>query len=65
MALLRFHPTYTLYGDMSDRVMAILRDFSPHVEVYSIDECFLGLHGLENLWPISMGIGHKIRHRIR
>jgi DNA polymerase V len=53
------------YGDMSDRVMAILCDFSPHVGVYSIDECFLGLHGLTNLWPIPMGIGHKIHHRIR
>jgi DNA polymerase V len=65
MALLRFHPTYTLYGDMSDRVMTILRDFSLHVEVYSIDKCFLRLHGLANFWPIPMGIGHKIRHRIR
>ncbi|WP_342020343.1 Y-family DNA polymerase [Nitrosomonas communis] len=56
---------YTLYSDMSNRVMTILRDFSPHVEVYSIDECFLGLQGLVNLWPIPMGIGHKIRSRIR
>ncbi|SFI80918.1 Y-family DNA polymerase [Nitrosomonas sp. Nm34] len=56
---------YTLYGDMSNRVMSILRDFSPHVEVYSIDECFLGLQGLQSLWPIPTGIGHKIRHRIR
>ncbi|WP_254776366.1 hypothetical protein [Nitrosomonas sp. Nm34] len=34
---------YMLYSDMSNRVMTILRDFSPHVEVYSIDECFFGL----------------------
>ncbi|SFM74000.1 DNA polymerase V [Nitrosomonas communis] len=56
---------YTLYGDMSNRVMTILRDFSPHVEVYSIDECFLGLQGLGSLWPIPTGIGQTIRHRIR
>ena len=56
---------YTLYGDMSDRVITILRDFSPHVEVYSIDECFLGLQDLGKLWPISTDMGQSIRQRIR
>ncbi|MCW5599665.1 MAG: Y-family DNA polymerase [Nitrosomonas sp.] len=55
---------YTLYGDMSDRVMTILRDFSPHVEVYSIDECFLGLQGLGKLWPTATDLGQSIRGRI-
>jgi len=36
---------YALYADMSNRVMSILRDFSPNQEVYSIDECFLDLTG--------------------
>ncbi len=36
-----------LYADMSTRVMTILRQFSPHQEVYSIDECFLGLRGIQ------------------
>ncbi len=39
---------YPLYGDMSSRVMNILADFSPDVEVYSIDESFLKLDGFEN-----------------
>ena len=39
---------YPLYGDMSIRVMNILADFSPDVEVYSIDESFLELKGFEN-----------------
>ncbi|SDY95998.1 Y-family DNA polymerase [Nitrosomonas sp. Nm58] len=56
---------YTLYGDMSDRVTTILRDFSPHVEVYSIDECFLGLQGLSKLWPTPTDMGQSIRNRIR
>jgi DNA polymerase V len=34
---------YTLYGDMSARVMSILRDEVPAIEVYSIDEAFLRL----------------------
>ena len=36
-----FSSNYTLYGDMSRRVMDTLRNFSPQVEVYSIDEAFL------------------------
>lgn len=34
---------YSLYGDMSERVMKLLENFSPDVEVYSIDEAFLKL----------------------
>lgn len=34
---------YSLYGDMSERVMKLLENFSPDVEVYSIDEAFFKL----------------------
>ncbi|MCG6195677.1 Y-family DNA polymerase [Leptospira sp. FAT2] len=43
-----FSSNYALYGDMSRRVMNLLRNFSPHVEVYSIDEAFLGFSGFQN-----------------
>lgn len=39
---------YTLYGDMSGRVMSVLLQFTPNLEIYSIDEAFLGLAGFEN-----------------
>ena len=38
---------YTLYGDMSARVMNVLSRFTPDLEVYSIDEAFLGMAGFE------------------
>jgi len=38
---------YPLYGDMSDRVMKILDQFTPDVEVYSIDEAFLQFKGFD------------------
>src|SRR5260221_652835 len=41
-----FSSNYSLYADMSDRVMAILSTFSPRMEVYSIDEAFLELTDL-------------------
>ncbi len=36
---------YTLYADMSNRMMAVLGGYSPQQEIYSIDECFLDLSG--------------------
>ncbi|MEP6605298.1 MAG: DNA polymerase V subunit UmuC, partial [Nitrosospira sp.] len=56
---------YTLYGDMSDRVTSILREYSPNIEVYSIDESFLSLNGLGGLWPSATEIGQAIRSRVR
>jgi DNA polymerase V len=38
---------YTLYGDMSARVMRTIAGFTPELEIYSIDEAFLGLGGFE------------------
>ncbi|TKS60041.1 MAG: SOS mutagenesis and repair protein UmuC [Nitrospira sp.] len=43
-----FSSNYTLYGDMSQRVMETLERFSPDLEVYSIDEAFLSLVGFEH-----------------
>ena len=39
-----FSSNYTLYGDMSARVMTTLAQWTPDVEVYSIDEAFLRSH---------------------
>ena len=40
-----FSTNFPLYGDMSSRVMNILAEFSPEIEIYSIDEAFLNLKG--------------------
>ena len=42
-----FSSNYTLYGDMSGRVMVSLAEFTPEIEIYSIDEAFLNLSGFE------------------
>jgi len=44
-----FSSNYTLYGDMSHRVMSIISEHVPDMEVYSIDEAFLLLDGFENI----------------
>ncbi|HQV36063.1 MAG TPA: Y-family DNA polymerase [Flavobacterium sp.] len=42
-----FSSNYALYGDLSSRVMAILGQFTPNMEVYSIDEAFLNFDGMK------------------
>ena len=42
-----FSSNYALYGDISARVMSVLEQQAPALEVYSIDEAFLDLSGLE------------------
>ena len=38
----------TLYRDMSKRVMSVIRRFMPNIEIYSVDECFLELEGVDD-----------------
>jgi DNA polymerase V len=55
-----FSSNYALYGDLSRRVMATLEQFTPEVEVYSIDEAFLNLTGLPDEvvpWEIRKTVG--------
>ena len=51
-----FSSNYTLYGDMSGRVMSILASLAPEIEIYSIDEAFINLNGINNL----QALGEKI-----
>ena len=44
-----FSGNMALYGDMSRRVRWVLEDYAPSVEVYSIDEAFLDLRGMEGI----------------
>lgn len=57
-----FSSNYTLYGDMSNRVMNMLTSYSPSVEIYSIDEAFLDLSGFElyNLKEYGEGIVRSV-----
>ena len=43
-----FSSNYTLYGDISRRIVEVYEDFTPNVEIYSIDECFLDFTGFKN-----------------
>ena len=57
-----FSSNYSLYADMSDRVMSLLAEFSPRQEIYSIDESFLDLTDLSI--PDLMAFGQEIKSRV-
>jgi len=56
-----FSSNYPLYGDLSDRVMKILEQFTPNVEIYSIDEAFLNFDGVGVLDYQDYGLQMKSR----
>ena len=58
-----FSSNYALYGDMSNRVMTLLRDFSPDIEIYSIDEAFLKFDGFEKWFDFNT-YGNQIRYKV-
>jgi DNA polymerase V len=57
-----FSSNYTLYGDMSARVMRVLDGFSPDVERYSIDEAFLLFRAIDN--DTLVRVAHDIRETV-
>ena len=57
-----FSTNFALYGDISRRVMKTLKQFSPQMEIYSIDEAFLDLSSIRN--ESLLEHGYKIRKTI-
>lgn len=51
---------YTLYGDLSHRVMSIVRETLPQQEVYSIDECFVRFDSRDDYKAMAKDIRRKI-----
>lgn len=57
-----FSANFSLYGDMSNRVMTILSGFSPVSEIYSIDECFLSFQGVDvNYYEYGLDMVQKVK----
>ena len=58
-----YSSNYTLYSDMSERVMTILGQFTPELEIYSIDEAFLNPTGFTHVDLTEYA--KKIRARVK
>jgi len=53
------------YSEISDRVMALLEEYTPLVEKFSIDEAFLDVTGCERLWGAAEEIARTIQRRVK
>lgn len=58
-----FSSNYALYADMSSRVMSILEEEAPRVEVYSIDEAFMDLTGVSHTVDL-LSFGRDVKARV-
>lgn len=58
-----FSANFALYGDMSNRVMTVLSEYAPEMEIYSIDECFLKLKGFEPYCKLQ-NYGEAMRQKV-
>lgn len=58
-------PDHKLYDEISRQVMKILGQFTPNVEIFSIDEAWLDVTGCESLFGNSIQIAHKIQDTIK
>ena len=57
-----FSSNYNLYGDMSRRVMSLLSQYSPKIDVYSIDEAFLDLSGMGTSEQLTEYCKKMVKH---
>lgn len=55
---------FPIYVKYSNAMMKILEDYSPDIEQYSIDESFVDMTGMQNLFGPPIEVAHKIKDRI-
>ncbi len=60
-----FSSNFSLYTDLSRRVMSILKENSPRVEVYSVDEAFMDLKGIKNPLDFAATLKEEIWRRTK
>jgi len=60
-----YSSNYTLYGDMSNRVVQVLRGFTPNLEVYSIDESFLQIETVLKQYQNAIELGQGIKRQVK
>ena len=58
-------PNHALYSQRSKALMDILKEYSPQVEQFSVDEAFLDMTGMEALFGEPVKAAYKIKDRIR
>ena len=60
-----YSSNYTLYGDMSNRVVQVLRGFTPNLEIYSIDESFLQIETVLKQYRDTVDFGRQVKQAVK
>ena len=58
-------PDFALYESCSKAFMDICREYTPTLEKFSIDECYLDMTGMDNIYPDIVATAHEIKNRIK
>lgn len=58
-------PDFRLYEKSSKAFMSICQEYTPLLEKFSIDECFLDMSGMSNIYPDILATANEIRQRIK
>ncbi|OPX46436.1 DNA polymerase IV [Ruminiclostridium hungatei] len=58
-------PRYDLYMQCSAAMIRLLEEYSPNIQIFSIDECFLDFTCMERIWPDPAAAAHTIKDRIK
>lgn len=58
-------PDFKLYEKNSRAFMNICRRYTPCVEKFSIDECFMDMTGMEKLYPVPLDIAYRLKEEIK
>lgn len=63
--LITVRPDFSIYEESSRAFMDVCREFTPVVEKYSIDECFLDMSGMGRVWENPLDAAYAIKDEIK
>jgi DNA polymerase-4 len=58
-------PSYDLYMSCSNAMVELLKEYTPVIQRFSVDECFLDFTNMENLYPDYIKLAYEIKDRIK
>ena len=58
-------PKYDLYMQCSNAMVELFKEYTPTIQRFSVDECFLDFTNMENLYSDYLKLAHKIKDRIK
>ncbi len=58
-------PNFQLYIMYSDELIEILKEYTPDIQKFSVDECFLDFTGMEHMYKDPVALAYEIKGRIK